>query len=77
VAFRLGLLGFALNLRGRYFFDDSIMGFVGFDLEKKVVPVVICRYNRKLARVTIGSVQFIDATKSQKLWLRAWKKWSK
>jgi hypothetical protein len=57
--------------------NGVIMKFVGFDLASKIVPVVICRLNKKLARVTIDSVQFIDANKSQKLWLRAWKKWSK
>ena len=57
--------------------NGIIMKFVGFDLEREIVPVVICSYNRKQARVIISSVQFIDATKSQKIWLRAWKKWSK
>ena len=57
--------------------NGIIMKFVGFDLEREIVPVVICRLNKKKARVTIDSVEFINASKAQKLWLRAWRKWSR
>ena len=53
------------------------MKFIGFHLEREIVPMIICSYNKKRAKITIDSVQFINPDKAQKLWLRAWDKWSK
>lgn len=53
------------------------MKFIGFHLEREIVPMVVCRLNKKQAKVTIDSVQFLNPNQAQKLWLRAWDKWSK
>jgi hypothetical protein len=53
------------------------MKFIEFYLEREIIPMVICRLNMKQAKVTIDSIQFINPNKAQKLWLRAWYKWSK
>lgn len=53
------------------------MKLIGFHLEREIVPMIICSHNKKRAKITIDSVQFINPNKAQKLWLRAWDKWSK
>ena len=53
----------------------EVVTLKGFDLEHDVVVVAICEKNRKKLRLTLDSIELIDPTPVQKLWLEAWLAW--
>lgn len=48
----------------------------GFDLDGTTV-VAICKKGGKKARISLDSIEFVDPTKIQSLWLSAYRKWQK
>jgi hypothetical protein len=52
----------------------EVVNLAGFDIVGTEV-VAVCRRSKKVARVTLDSISPLDATKIQKLWLKAWKEW--
>lgn len=55
---------------------DEVIMLEGFDLSGLSV-VACCRKGKKRIRVTLDSLEFINLTKAQKLWLDVWKQWQK
>ena len=48
----------------------------GFDLVSELSVVATCRRNHAIAKVALESVELLRPTPEQRLWIRAWKKWS-
>ena len=48
---------------------------VGFDLRNNDV-VAVCKQGKRRARVTLDSIEFLELTPAEQLWLRAWKRYS-
>ena len=46
--------------------------FTGFSLQNDNSVFVICKSGKKIALVSVGSVEWTKLTKSQKIWLSAW-----
>ena len=51
------------------------VALVGFDLNHHAV-VAVCRKGNRQARATLDSIAFHELTPVERLWLRAWKKYS-
>lgn len=51
--------------------------FKGLDLVNEFTIVAVIEKKKKEAKVTLDSLEFINLTKAQKLWLEAWSDWSK
>lgn len=49
----------------------------GFDLENELTVVVVCKKGRRLARVSVNSVEFPGITPMEARWLKAWKQFSR
>lgn len=54
---------------------DEDVALVGFDLNNHAV-IAVCRKGKRKARATLDSIEFPDLTSVERLWLRAWKKYS-
>ncbi|MCX4030234.1 hypothetical protein H0A36_26485 [Endozoicomonas sp. SM1973] len=52
----------------------EVVQLTGFDIVGTTV-VAVCTKSKKKARVTIDSILPLGVTRTQKLWLRAWKSW--
>jgi hypothetical protein len=61
---RIGLLGEEVALQG-------------FDLENELTVVAICKKRKRLARVSLDSVEFPEITPVEGRWLKAWKQFSR
>ena len=48
---------------------------VGFDLRHHDV-VAVCRQAKRKARVTLDSIEFLELTPVEQLWLQAWQRFS-
>lgn len=44
----------------------------GFDLAGETTVVAVCEKNKKKIKVTLDSIELINPTPAQALWLRAW-----
>ncbi len=55
---------------------DETVRLNGFDLSGLSV-VAVCKKGKKHIRVTLDSLEFINLTKVQQLWLDAWNQWQK
>lgn len=53
----------------------NAVDLAGFDLEHHIV-IAICRQGTRKVRVTLDSVEFPNLAPVERLWLRAWKKFS-
>ena len=49
----------------------------GFDLENEMTVVAICKKGKRLARVSLDSVEFPEITPVEARWLKAWKQFSR
>ena len=49
----------------------------GFDLENELAVVAICKKGKRLARVSLDSVEFPEITPVEARWLTAWKQFSR
>jgi len=49
----------------------------GFDIERENAVVAICRNGKKIARISLSSIEWPKLNKAQQLWLRAWTRQSK
>jgi len=52
----------------------EVVRFPGFDSVGTLV-VAVCAKGKKQAKVTLDSISVLGATRSQKLWLKAWASW--
>jgi hypothetical protein len=48
---------------------------VGFDLNNETV-VAVCRHSERKARISLDSVELLEATPVETRWLKAWKRFS-
>ncbi len=55
--------------------DDDV-ALVGFDRNGHAV-IAVCRKGSRKIRVTVDSIEFPDLSPVERLWLQAWKKYSK
>ena len=51
------------------------VALAGFDLRHHDV-VALCRQGTRKARVTLDSIEFLELTPVEQLWLQAWKRFS-
>ena len=49
--------------------------FCGVDFFRDHDIVAVCKKKRKKVRVTPDSIELINPTKSQKIWMKAWTEW--
>jgi hypothetical protein len=49
----------------------------GFDLENELTVVVVCKKGKRLARVSLDSVEFPGITPIEERWIEAWKRFSR
>ena len=54
----------------------EIMKFKGFNQAGLHAVVAVCEKDKKIAKVTLDSLELIDPENSQKLWIEAWIKWA-
>lgn len=54
---------------------DEDVALVGFDLNRYAV-IAVCRKGKRNVRATLDSIEFPALTSVERLWLRAWKKYS-
>jgi hypothetical protein len=55
----------------------EVVKFKKLDLVNDKAVVAICEKNKKKIKVTLDSIELIDPTEAQELWLAAWLEWSK
>lgn len=53
---------------------EEDMNFKGFDFSGRNI-ITVCQRGRDKIKVTLDSVEFLNLTKVQRLWLEAWLKW--
>ena len=51
------------------------VALVGFDLRHHDV-VAVCQQGKRRARVTLDSIEFLELTPVEQLWLKAWQRFS-
>lgn len=51
--------------------------FCGIDFFRDHDVIAVCRKKRKKAKVTPDSIELINPTKPQKIWMEAWIKWAR
>ena len=49
---------------------------VGFDLNNETI-VAVCRQGKRMARMSLDSVEFPEVTPVEARWLKAWKRFSR
>jgi hypothetical protein len=54
---------------------DANVSLLGFDLERHAV-IAVCRKGTRKVRATLDSIEFPGLTPIERLWLRAWDKYS-
>ena len=54
---------------------DEAVALAGFDLNGQAV-IAVCRKGKRKVRVTLDSIEFPELTPVERLWLKAWKKFS-
>jgi hypothetical protein len=55
----------------------EVVKFKNFDMVNDTAVVAICEKNKKKIKVTLDSLELINPTKAQELWLEAWLDWAK
>ena len=55
----------------------EVVKFKKFDLVHDTTIVAICEKNKKKIKVTLDSLELINPTQAQELWLEAWLAWAK